>query len=97
MLTSPGERVMIPEFGAGLRNYLFSNEYDTLEAEITSRIEDQVGRYMSFVEINNIEFTRHEPQYLNSQKSNRIDVLIHYSVPTFNFSDMLKVSKIDFI
>jgi len=25
VLTAPGERIMIPEFGVGLRNYLFEN------------------------------------------------------------------------
>ena len=25
VLTAPGERIMIPEFGVGIRNYLFEN------------------------------------------------------------------------
>lgn len=97
LLTSPGERVMIPDFGAGLRNYLFSNQYETIEADITYRIEDQIGRYMPFIEINNIEYMRNEPQHTNSGAHQRLDVQIFYSVPVFNFADMLEVNKINFI
>ena len=96
LLTSPGERVMIPEFGAGLRDNLFANQYDSIEADITFRIEDQVGRFMPFVTIDNIDYTRQEPQYAQSQKEHSLDVLIYYSVPVFNFGDMLEIKKIDF-
>jgi phage baseplate assembly protein W len=96
LLTSPGERVMIADFGAGLRNYLFSNQYDTIEADITFRIEDQTSRFMPFVEINNIEYARFEPDYTQSSLTNHLGVKIYYSVPSFNFSDMLEINKINF-
>ena len=96
LLTSPGERVMIPDFGAGLQNHLFSNQYDTIEADITYRIEDQVGRYLPFVVINNIDFARKEPLYSNSEQRQRLNIQLFYSVPTFNFSDMLEILQIDF-
>jgi phage baseplate assembly protein W len=97
LLTSPGERVMDPIFGAGLRNYLFGNQYDTIEADITYRVEDQVDRYLPFVKIDNIEFKRDTPLYAQSDKTQRLDLAIFYSVETFNFSDMLAITKIQFI
>jgi hypothetical protein len=97
LLTSPGERVMLPEFGAGLRDYLFSNQYDTIEADITYRVEEQVAQWMPFVTINDIEFTRNSPLYAESDRHNRLDIKIFYSVPTFNFSDLLEVLKVQFI
>lgn len=96
LLTSPGERVMIPEFGVGLRNYLFNNQYDTVEAEISSRVENQVAIYLPYIEVNNIEFTRHNPNYAASETQYTLDLAIYYSVPTFNFSDMFEVTKIQF-
>ncbi len=97
LLTSPGERVMIPEFGVGLRNHLFTNQYDTLEAEITSQVEAQVGRFLPYVEINDIEFIRAEPLYDSGADLQQLSLKLSYSVPSFNFSDMLEVTKIQFI
>ena len=44
LLTSPGERVMIPTFGAGLHEVLFENASGGLFDELTSRIYSQVQR-----------------------------------------------------
>ena len=96
ILTNPGERVMIPDFGVGLRNHLFSNQHETIEAEISSRIESQTETYLPYIEINNIEYIRHEPDYALAESRNRLDLVIYYSVPAFNFSDMLEITKIQF-
>tara|TARA_R100000664_G_C2739059_1_gene127865 strand:+ start:588 stop:854 length:267 start_codon:yes stop_codon:yes gene_type:complete len=87
---------MIPDFGVGLRNHLFSNQHDTIEAEISSRVESQTETYLPYIEINNIEFIRHEPNYALSEASQKLDLIIYYSVPSFNFSDMLEITKIQF-
>jgi phage baseplate assembly protein W len=56
ILTIPGERIMDPNFGVGLRRYLFefngSNTYSLIE----SKIREQVGRYLSYIQIDNIQF-----------------------------------------
>ena len=44
LLTAPGERIMFPEYGVGLRNFLFEN---SPESAIKSRIKRQVRRYLS--------------------------------------------------
>ena len=46
LLTSPGERVMIPDFGVGIRNFLFENESNEVVAELQNRIASQVSTYM---------------------------------------------------
>ena len=38
LLTAPGERVMDPNFGVGVRNYLFSSYHEGVEIEIRNRI-----------------------------------------------------------
>ena len=57
VLTSPGERVMDPEFGVGIRNYLFEQDDLTLRSAIQSRISQQVSRYMPFVQILETSFS----------------------------------------
>jgi len=57
MLTSPGERVMDPEFGVGLRKYLFEPNESNTYSEIEARIHSQTKKYLPFVQILNVEFT----------------------------------------
>ena len=96
LLTSPGERVMIPDFGVGLRNYLFSNRAETLEADIAYRIESQVEKYLPFITINNIEFFDIQENFENPEAPNTINMLVEYSIPDFGFSDTLEIKKIHF-
>lgn len=51
ILTAPGERIMEPSFGVGLRNYLFRNNIEQTKNEISSIIRNQVEVYMPFVEV----------------------------------------------
>ena len=96
LLTRPGERVMIPDFGVGLRNYLFSNRAETLEADIAYRIESQVEKYLPFITINNIEFFDIQENFENPEAPNTINMLVEYSIPDFGFSDTLEIKKIHF-
>lgn len=54
-LTSPGERVYDPEFGIGLRKFLFEQPEPKLSDEIKGRISDQVKEYLPFISIVDID------------------------------------------
>jgi len=56
LLTSPGEKTMDPLFGVGLKHFLFQNLTRTTLGEIESRIRSQVQKYLSFIEIVDIQF-----------------------------------------
>lgn len=60
ILTAPGERMMDPLFGVGLRNYLFRNNIPELQGEIRAKIAEQIGKYMPFIEIEQITFSSPE-------------------------------------
>tara|TARA_A100001515_G_scaffold10516_1_gene8435 strand:- start:162 stop:539 length:378 start_codon:yes stop_codon:yes gene_type:complete len=47
LLTCPGERLMDSFYGVGLRNYLFSNDFNQTKNNIERSIHDQVKAYMS--------------------------------------------------
>jgi len=51
ILTSQGERVMDPNFGVGIRSFLFEQESPFLEDEIKNRINNQVSKYAPFISI----------------------------------------------
>tara|TARA_R100000008_G_C3506145_1_gene126323 strand:+ start:169 stop:561 length:393 start_codon:yes stop_codon:yes gene_type:complete len=60
LLTSPGERVMIPIYGVGLRDYLFSPNTDLTRDEIKSEIMNQISTFMPFLQEVNIDISESE-------------------------------------
>tara|TARA_A100001515_G_scaffold111267_2_gene92320 strand:- start:500 stop:892 length:393 start_codon:yes stop_codon:yes gene_type:complete len=56
MLTSPGERLMDPLFGVGLKRYIFEQNHPVTHSLIESEISSQVSKYMPYLELRNIEF-----------------------------------------
>ena len=56
MNTAPGERIMYPDFGVGLRNFLFEFDNPFLRSDISSKIHEQVNIYMPFLNIVGIDF-----------------------------------------
>tara|TARA_Y100001938_G_C8080814_1_gene428939 strand:- start:2012 stop:2380 length:369 start_codon:yes stop_codon:yes gene_type:complete len=84
ILTNPGERVMEPDFGVGMQQYLFYNFSENIETQISERIKTQVARYMPSVIINNIRF------YGNDPDTNSLSFAIEYYVPDIGLSDLLE-------
>ena len=56
LLTAPGERIFLSNFGVGLRNFLFQVDHHTTYNEIESRIRSQTARYLPYISILNIDF-----------------------------------------
>tara|TARA_B100000287_G_C20431356_1_gene701648 strand:- start:383 stop:796 length:414 start_codon:yes stop_codon:yes gene_type:complete len=52
LLTEPGERVMEPEFGVGLKLLLFEQNID--QEGVKSKIQAQVGLYIPEIEVSEI-------------------------------------------
>ena len=74
VLTSPGERVMEPDFGVGIRNYLFEQETPFLVSKIRTRIGTQVEKYAPFIKIRELN--------INIDSDNGfLSVEIKYAVP----------------
>lgn len=74
LLTAPGERIMEPDFGVGLRNYLFENDSAASRNKIETRIRNQIGAYMPFVEIKSIELNSIDNQVNTSASELRVDM-----------------------
>ena len=55
VLTIPGERMMDPAFGVGLRQYLFELNGQDTYAQIASAIQQQVQKYLPYIQINDIK------------------------------------------
>ena len=47
LLTSPGERVCLPEFGCGLRRLVFAPQSDALVATVTIQVQQAIERWLA--------------------------------------------------
>ncbi len=91
LLTSPGERMMNPDFGVGVRKFLFDPRSQTI-ASIRQRIQNQVTKYMPFLRNLKINFDSNTDQeFLDS--SNILSIAIFYDIPSLNISSQLVITK----
>jgi len=60
VLTNPGERIMYPNFGVGISRYLFENNTPNTYDSIRSRLQEQVDIYMSYIQIDHVDFSVRE-------------------------------------
>ena len=86
ILTSPGERVMEPSFGVGLRNVLFENFDAALMDRVNSRIREQVKIYMPSISVVEILFDT------SKVDSNTLGVKLVYSIPAIGIKDLLQIT-----
>ena len=91
MLTAPGERVMDPDFGVGLRNYLFEQNTPDLQGIISAKIQEQVSIYMPFVRIVNISFYTDETDRDIVYDPNKLKVKIEYEIVPLEQIDELEI------
>jgi phage baseplate assembly protein W len=93
LLTCPGERMMNPDFGVGLRNFLFEPRRDAI-SKIRQRLDGQVMRYMPFIKINKVQFN-HDTKLDIAEDLNSLSILIEYEVPSLNLATSLILASED--
>ena len=71
ILTEPGERLFKPNFGVGLRNYLFENFDDIPELE--DRIKNQIELYIPQIELDRVIVEK-------NPNSHNLNIKIYYLV-----------------
>ena len=75
ILTNPGERIMIPDFGVGIKAALF--EFVTFELldKIKQRITNQIRRYAPYITITQLLVNTIDEQSINIKMSYIIDFI----------------------
>ena len=94
ILTNPGERIMIPDFGVGIKTYLFENATQATFNTIRQKINDQVRRYLPYISIDEINFLSERSDFVESgieptTTSNYVHIQIKYKIPSVFISDEL--------
>jgi len=91
LLTSPGERVMMPNFGCGIRRYLFDFEENASFDDLSATVEDQVEAYMPFIEIEDISLD--DAPLVGKNSAHVMAFTITYSVPSLGLKDSLLLTS----
>jgi uncharacterized protein len=91
VLTARGERVMDPEFGVGIKKYLFENQGSETKTEIKINIRQQVAKYMPYIEIKQADVF-YGSEISEDSNPNRINVSITYLVQSVGIGDILNLA-----
>jgi phage baseplate assembly protein W len=92
LLTNPGERVMMPQFGVGLTGLLFEQMVPTTYDMINARIHEQVRRYMPFINLESIDYGTFENN--PNIPLNQVNVSITYNLGDLSSSDKLTITSL---
>lgn len=71
IFTNPGERVMLLDFGVGIKKFLFEPNTEITNNQLKAKIMQQVKRYMPYIEIDDV---------LIRSVENKIFVTIRYLI-----------------
>lgn len=91
ILTSPGERIMIPDFGAGIRELFFEPYNSNTFSEARARIMSQIARYMPFVNVVNFNvITSNDDPDLTA---NGVRMILQYNIGSIDENDTLIITQ----
>ena len=88
ILTAPGERIMDPEYGVGIRNYLFEMNVAQTYDEIDSRVTQQVNKYMPFLDVRTVILG---PDDIENGNPNFMKVQIEYYIKPLQVFDAVEI------
>ena len=91
ILTSPGERVMDPNFGVGLKRFLFEMANEYVYEDIRAAILRQIEIYMPFIKIKNIAI-RAPQEGLFESSGVPIAIQLLYQIDGLATQDILEIS-----
>ena len=87
LFTNPGEKISDPEYGVGVRKYLFEQMTDERLNNISTDIVDAIEGYLSYLELQRVMVT--------PSGENAINISVQYSIPSIEFSDILSFNVED--
>ena len=82
VLTYPGEKISDPSYGIGIKLYLFETITEGLLNNIADRIENQINRYLPYLNIRRIDVS-------SPPDSNTLLVSIAFEVPDLDIFEVL--------
>jgi len=90
LLTAPGERIMDPHFGVGMRKFIFEMDHPSTYSNISARIYKQVEKYLPYIEIEKVDF-QSQGTGNSSIAGNTVMIKIIFNIKPLNRRAMLEV------
>jgi len=78
ILTNPGERIMQPDFGSGIRQLLFEPATQGTADIVKDRIQQQVSRYLPYIDLVNLQV------FVSETDAASLIISLKYSIPAAN-------------
>jgi len=91
VLTSPGERIMNPDFGVGLNNFLFEAIDSTTFSKIVERVKEQIDLFMPSISLTGMDFITSDED--PSLQINEVRIQIIYNILPLNTEDHLIINS----
>ena len=91
VLTSPGERIMLPDFGVGLHNFLFEAIDSTTFSKIVEKMREQIDLYIPSINLTGVDFITSDED--PSLGFNEVRIEISYNVLPLNAQDHLIINS----
>ena len=89
MLTAPGERVMMPGYGVGLRNFLFESDPELV---LIKTIQEQVEMFLPDISIVSIDINKGDTRaFPRNGNKNTLSVKFTYLINGVNIVDAIKL------
>ena len=85
ILTSPGERMMYPDFGVGIKSALFEPNTSSTTSTIRERIFSQVAKYLPYIKLADVNI------YSTQESPNKVTISIRYYIPALNIVSDLTI------
>ena len=86
ILTNPGERVMIPEYGIGVRKFLFEQEGTSTLLKIDSAMRAGIQKFMPVINIVDILYDS------SNIEENSLGIRLLYKIPSVNSTELLQIT-----
>jgi uncharacterized protein len=96
VLTAPGEKIMDPFFGVGIKQYLFEQFSDSLYKTVKGKIIQQVKLYVPYVTITDVIFLNTNKDIIerSDAEANVLAIEIKYAITNLNVFDSLFIEDI---
>jgi|ETNvirenome_6_85_1030632.scaffolds.fasta_scaffold38438_2 hypothetical protein len=91
LLTSAGERVMLPGFGVGLRSFLFEQMNSNTYQQIVEEINIQSAKYTPYINLSSVEFITNEQD--PALADNQVKLVVKYHLGDEGSGDILSISS----
>jgi hypothetical protein len=81
---------MLPEFGVGIKRFFFEQITSSTFEAVTTRINEQVQRYLPFLVIGEISYETSDTNPVFA--FNEVGIRIAYSIPGISEQDTLQIT-----